>query len=300
MKKKKLVIFIVGPTASGKSKLALMLAKKISGEIICCDSMQVYKEIRILSQRPSQREMQIAPHHLYGIISVKKKFDAHQYSILAKQKIEEIHRRGNIPIVVGGTGFYVSALLDGIFEMKSIDINYRKKLYSLAKEKGSTFLHKKLQKIDKKAAKKIHPHDLRRIIRALEVYKVTGRRISQLQKKRSGISKLYKIKIFAIDVERDKLYERINQRIEEMFSKGAISEIKKIKRFGQTARYALGIREIKDFLNHKTTLEEAKSLLKRNSRRYAKRQLCWFKQDNRIKWLKETSSLNQILRLINN
>ena len=284
---KKLIIFIVGPTASGKSKLALAVAKKINGEIICCDSMQVYKDVKILSERPSKFVIQKIPHHLYGIVSVNRKFDVNQYCLLAQQAIKEIHQRGNTPIVVGGTGLYVSALLDGIFQVDSTNAKIRNGLYEVAKKRGTPFLHNQLRKIDSQAAKKIHPNDLRRIVRAVEVFKVTGKKISDLQKKRSGIYGLYKIKIFKINVARSELYDKINKRIDCMFGNGAVAEIKKIKRVGKTAKYALGIREIRDYLKGRDTLEEARDKLKRNTRRYAKRQLTWFRRDSRIVWLKE-------------
>jgi len=284
---KKFVIFIVGPTASGKSKLSLAVARRINGEIICCDSMQVYKEIKILSERPGKNETNKIAHHLYGIVSIAKKFDVNQYCKLARNKIDEIHQRQHTPIVVGGTGLYVNALLDGIFQIESTDAKIRNGLYEFAKKEGSLFLHNQLKKIDSTAAKKIHPNDLRRIVRALEVYKATGKKISELQKERSGIYGLYKIKIFAINVARSKLYDKINKRIDSMFGKGAVGEIKKIHRIGKTAKYALGIREIRDYLQGRDTLEEAKDKLKRNTRRYAKRQLTWFRRDSRIEWLKE-------------
>jgi len=264
---KKFVIFIVGPTASGKSKLSLAVARRINGEIICCDSMQVYKEIKILSERPGKNETNKIAHHLYGIVSIAKKFDVNQYCKLARNKIDEIHQRQHTPIVVGGTGLYVNALLDGIFQIESTDAKIRNGLYEFAKKEGSLFLHNQLKKIDSTAAKKIHPNDLRRIVRALEVYKATGKKISELQKERSGIYGLYKIKIFAINVARSKLYDKINKRIDSMFGKGAVGEIKKIHRIGKTAKYALVIREIRDYLQGRDTLEEAKDKLKRNTRR---------------------------------
>jgi len=282
------VLFIVGPTASGKSDIALELAQKINAEIISCDSMQVYKKIDILTQKPSQNELNRITHHLIGIIEPWEEFNAAQFSNISKNIIEKIFQKGKVPLVVGGTGLYMKALLDGIFQFPDgADKNLRLQLQKEANEKGSEYLYQKLKVVDSQAAEKIHPNDLRRMIRALEVYTVTGRPISLLQKETSGIAKDYETVIFGILRDRQDLYERIDRRVDIMFSEGAIEEVKKLSsvKISLTAQSAMGIREIKEFLAGKVSVQQAKHLLKINTRRFAKRQMTWFRKDKRIVWV---------------
>ena len=281
------IIFLVGPTAVGKTAAAVNLAKKINGEIISCDSMQIYKGMDIITSKPSKLLLKKVPHHLIGVISPIKEYDVSRYRKDALKKIKAIFKKGKVPIFVGGTGLYVAILVNGIFERKTEDLKFRARLYKEAIKRGSKKLHLRLKKIDSAAAAKIHPNDTRRIVRALEVFKTTGKPISLLQKQRSGLAKSYDVRIFCLNMEREKLYQRIDARVDKMFREGLLREVKKLLKLklSKTARYAIGIQELKAYFDGLYDLEEAKRLIKRNSRHYAKRQLTWFRKDKRIKWI---------------
>ncbi|HOX54334.1 MAG: tRNA (adenosine(37)-N6)-dimethylallyltransferase MiaA [Candidatus Omnitrophica bacterium] len=287
MTQKKKIIFLVGPTAVGKSKIALELAKIINGEIISCDSMQVYKELNIISDKIPKSIRKRIPHHLVDIVSIEDNYNVSDFSKQALKAIEKIHAKGKMPLIVGGSGLYMKVMLDGVFEEGKSDIKIRRRLYSLAKKYGNNYLFKRLERIDPEAAGKIHPHDLRRIVRALEVYETTNKPISQMQKQACGIAKDYDIKLFGLNINRDKLYDNINRRVDEMFEKGLVGEIKRAlkKKLSLTAAKIIGIREIRDFLNSRYTEERARELIKRNTRHYAKRQLTWFRKEKRIRWI---------------
>lgn len=292
--KKKKVIFIVGPTASGKTKLALVLAKRIEGELISCDSMQVYKGLDILSSKPSSLERKTIRHHLINIIRPSQNFNVSEFIKLSRKLIGQIHDRGKIPIFAGGTGFYMECLLNGLFQGPGANPKIRNELYRKAKVYGGEYLYRRLKLFDPQIAEKIHPHDLRKIVRALEVYKITKTPISQLRNKRKGIlsDERFKICIVGLSVPREKLYEAIDKRVDTMFKKGAVKEARRIlaKRCSRTFKQALGIKEIDSYLNGKISLEESKKLLKQNTRRYAKRQMTWFRKNPRIFWLKNDIS----------
>lgn len=285
------MIFIVGPTAIGKSAVALALARKLKGEIISCDSMQVYRRMDILTSKPAHKELALVKHHLLGFLEPTRNYDVSKYRKQAIHCMDDIQARGKSVIFVGGTGLYVSILLDGLFQVAGNDQKYRGSLYGIAKKRGSGFLHKKLMHVDQLAAEKIHPNDARRIIRALEVFKVTGKPISELQADRSGLWGKYSIRIFCLDMERDALYERINQRVDVMFRKGIVREVKKLLgiRLSKTASCAIGVREICGYLKGEYDLTSVKELIKKNTRWYAKRQLTWFRKDKRITWLEITN-----------
>ncbi len=284
---KKRVIFIVGPTAVGKSKAAAYLASRINAEIISCDSMQVYKGMDILTSQPPLRLRNKIRHHLIGLISPGREYNVSQYRQQAVKKIKEIIKRGCIPLFVGGTGLYMSIVLDGIFKEGTQHKSIRKRLYRQAKLYGRLYLYNRLKKADPRAAAKIHPHDTRRIIRALEVFQATGKPISQLQKQRKGLGAEYALKIFCLDMPRDKLYQRIDARVEKMFKQGLAAEVKKLLKLklSRTASCAIGIKELKGYFDGLYDLREAKRRMKRNSRQYAKRQLSWFRKDKRIEWI---------------
>ncbi|MFC1708680.1 tRNA (adenosine(37)-N6)-dimethylallyltransferase MiaA [Candidatus Omnitrophota bacterium] len=296
------IIFIVGPTAVGKSKLAISLAKKIKGEIVSCDSMQVYRGLDILSCKPSKSERKQVKHHLIDAVSSSQDFDVGRFISLSRRLIEEIHKREKIPVFVGGTGLYLDCLLNGIFEGPKKNPKIRAELYGKAKTYGNEYLHKRLKKVDPKAAKKIHVHDLRRIVRALEVYQITKKPLSALQKRRRGIlqDKRFKFQIIGLDMPRAKLYENINARVDKMFKQGAIREVKAIlsKRCSKTFKQALGVKEINSYLKGQNSLEQTKQLLKRNTRRYAKRQMTWFRRDSKIQWFKNDGALSKIMKLV--
>lgn len=286
MKKPK-VIFLVGPTAMGKSDIAVHLAKKIKGEIISCDSMQVYRRMNILTSKPSVSLRRKVAHHLIDILSAQKEYNVARYRQEAIGKVKEVVRRGRIPLFVGGTGLYLSCLIDGIFQAKAENKKIRQRLYRQAESKGSHYLYERLKKKDPRAASKIHPNDTRRIVRALEVFNVTGKPISQLQKERKGLADEYAIRIFGLNMDRPCLYKRIDARVDKMFRKGLLSEVKKLlkQKISKTASCAIGIKELKGYFDGEYNLEEAKRLMKRNSRLYAKRQLTWFRKDKRIEWI---------------
>lgn len=281
------IIFIVGPTAVGKTEVAVELAKKINTEIISCDSMQVYKGMDITTSKPTLTLRKTIPHHLMDMVSPRREYNVARYYKDAIREIKKISKRGKIPLVVGGTGLYMSILIDGIFKTRP-EGNIRNRLYKKAERLGSYHLYKKLKEIDLKAASKIHPNDTKRIIRALEVFESTGKPISEWRKLRKGITAEYKVKIFCLDMERSSLYRKIDTRVEKMFSKGLASEVKRLLKLklSKTAHQAIGIKELKGYFEGSYDLEEAKRLIKRNTRVYAKRQLTWFRKDRRINWIK--------------
>ncbi|HAH19948.1 MAG: tRNA (adenosine(37)-N6)-dimethylallyltransferase MiaA [Omnitrophica WOR_2 bacterium GWF2_43_52] len=290
VKQKPQIIFLVGPTAIGKSALAISLAKKISAEIISLDSMQIYKGLRIVSSQPDMAMQKSIPHHLLGFVSPGDKFDVATYRKLALQKIRQVHKRKKIPLFVGGTGLYMSVLIDGIFEEVKKDEALRKKLYQQEKKRGSGFLYNKLLAVDREAAAKIHPHDTRRIVRALEVYTLTGKPISELWRKRKGLSEKYEVRIFGLNKDRQELYNDINARVETMFKEGLVAEVRKAgkKKISLTCSQAIGLKEVRGYLEGGYDLAFAKELMKKNTRNYAKRQLTWFRKDTRILWLDVT------------
>jgi tRNA dimethylallyltransferase len=281
------IIFIVGPTAIGKSETAVYLAKRIGAEIISSDSMQVYRGMDIITSKPKPALRKKIKHYLISTVPLSKDYDVSTYRKNALKKVKEIISRGKIPIFVGGTGLYITILVDGIFDEDVKDKLIRNKLYELAKNRGNLYLHNQLKRVDPEAAVKIHPNDTKRIIRALEVFRVTGKPISILQKKRRGLRDEYDVKIFCLNLARDKLYKKIDQRVEMMFKEGLIKEVKGLlkKELSRTASFAIGIREARGYLGGDYGLEEAKNMIKLNTRRYAKRQLTWFRKDKKIKWV---------------
>ena len=281
----KKIIFIVGPTSVGKTALSAVLARKLKAEVISCDSMQVYKEISVVNNKPPKKLLKEVPHHLVGILSIRKDFDVAAFRKKTREVIRRIQEKSKIPLIVGGSGLYVKILLDGIFEKNAKNEGLRRTLEAEAKEKGSQVLHEQLKKVDPKAASKIHPHDTKRIIRALEVFLLTKKPISKLQKTRQGLWGNYDIRVFFLDRERDELYRRIDGRVEEMFEQGLVEEIKGLsdEKWSKTAGAMIGLKEVRGFLSGEYGLERAKELMKQNTRRYAKRQLTWFRRDERFK-----------------
>ena len=281
------LVFLVGPTAIGKTKVAVLLAKKLNAEIISCDSMQVYKNMDIVTSKPGCALRKMVKHHLIDIISPVVEYNVSKYRREAIKKIGEIVNKGKLPLFVGGTGLYRSILIDGIFKQKAQNKLIRSRLFKQAKKFGSTYLYKRLEKIDPEAAGKIHPNDTKRLVRALEVFEASGEPISKLQKQRRGLADEYDIKIFCLNMERDKLYQRIDKRVDKMFEDGVEKEVKKLLKLklSRTAKYAIGIRELKGYFAGEYDLAEANRLIKRNSRLYAKRQLTWFRKDKRISWI---------------
>jgi len=249
--------------------------------------MQIYKGIDILTSKPAPHLRRKAAHHLIDIVSPAREYNVSRYRLDALRKIREIFDRGKAPLFVGGTGLYASVLIDGIFKGKSQDNSVRKRLYRQAQKLGRGYLYKRLKKIDPEAAGKIHPNDLKRVIRALEVFETTSKPISLLQKQRRGLGERYEVIVFCLNMEREMLKKRIAMRVEKMFAKGALSEAQKLLKLklSRTAAYAIGLRELKGYLDGGYDLETAKGMIKRNTYLYAKRQLTWFRKDNRIRWV---------------
>lgn len=282
------VIFIVGPTAVGKSKAAILLAQKIGAEIISCDSMQIYDQINILSSKPDAGELAKVKHHLIGTIDIGEEYDVARFEKEASESIEGVLSRNKTPLIAGGTGFYMTILLDGIFEDDKKNPQLRNALWRPTR--SPKVLYEKLKALDEEAAVKIHPNDTRRIIRALEVCLNYQEKFSELKKKRSGIASKYNIKIFGLNMKRDLLYKRIDERVDKMIDHGAIEEVKNLamKDLSKTASACLGFRQIRDFLLGAYSKDKAIELFKRDSRHYAKRQLTWFRRDKRINWIDAT------------
>lgn len=284
---KPVVVVIVGPTAVGKTELALTVAKQIGAEIISADSMQLYRGMDIGTAKPSSYEQKIIPHHLIDVVNPDQKFTVADYVELADAKIAEIVIRGRIPLVTGGTGLYINALIDGfLFPDPGANSEIRKQLQHQGKENPDS-LHKQLSIIDPESATRLHPNDHRRIIRALEVYQTTGKTMTELQGKMADKESKYQPLFIGLNRERASLYQRIEDRVDQMIQLGLIREVTDllIKYPKQpTALQAIGYKEIALFLKGYLTIEEAIYVLKRDTRRYAKRQLSWFRRDQRIHW----------------
>lgn len=296
----KKVIVIAGPTASGKTKLSIELAKRIGGEIISCDSMQIYKYMDIGTAKPTKEEMDNIPHHMIDVVLPDEQFSVAKYKKMAEEKIEEVLNRGNIPIVVGGTGLYVNSLIYNInFKQTKCDMEYREKLQQEAQKHGSKYLHEKLKDIDPESYKRIHENDTKRIIRALEVYEFTKETITKQTLDSRNEKPKYDYVIFGLNMDRQKLYERINKRVDIMLENGLVDEVKKIQKLGYenafTSSKAIGYKEIFAWLNGKCTYKEAIDKLKMESRRYAKRQITWFKRIENIHWLDMEKDFDYVL-----
>lgn len=282
---------IVGPTASGKTEISLELALKLgNAEIINCDSVQIYKEIWVATAKITKEEMRGIPHHLLDYIPPQINYTAADWAKDATQKIYEIEARGNIPILVGGSGFYLRTLRQPFFESPKTDEKLREKLKRIKEKKGAEHLHKILKKVDEVSAAKLFPRDYVRVMRALEVYFQTGNRLSELQPKRAESPEFAsRIQIFVLNPPRDLLYERINKRAEKHFENGLVEEVKLIRESGvkddTNALGAHGYRRVCEFLRNERTLESAVEQTKLDVRHYAKRQLTWFRREEEIIWL---------------
>lgn len=281
------VIFIAGPTASGKTEVSFLLAKQIKGHIISCDSMLIYKEPVIIVCRPPDYMLNEVRHHYISIISVRDSYSIFDYYSSAAQKIIELYNK-NIPVIVcGGSGLYMKTILDGIFHGAPRDESLRKNLELKAKQFGNEYLFRELEKADEAAARKISPNDLRRIIRALEVFYINGTPISKKKKEACGIYGKISVRIFGLRMRRELLYERINKRVDKMFEEGVVSEAVSLIKLplSLTAAKIIGIKEISAFLNGEYDERTAKEKIKQNTRNFAKRQITWFGADKRIEWV---------------
>lgn len=295
------LIVIVGPTAVGKTETGILVAKNINGEIISGDSMQVYKKMDIGTAKPAREEMCGIPHYMIDIINPDEEFNVAIFQKQVEAYIEQINQKGKIPIVVGGTGLYIRSVIDHYdFTPPGGNAAKRDELQILADKYGNEYLVEILIKVDPEAASRIHPNDTRRLIRALEVYYTSGRPISDFQYNRDDLKPKYRLAYYGLNMDRDKLYSRIEQRVDIMISRGLANEVKELMEMGyglhNSSMQAIGYKEIVDYLNGKITLQQAVELIKQNTRRFAKRQLTWFRRDQRIKWknVDEYQSLEQI------
>jgi len=287
MSKRKVTI-ILGPTASGKTKTSIAVAGYLNMEIISADSRQIYKGIRIASAIPSEEERKGIVHHFMEELEPEEEYNAGKYGTEARKRIEDIFEKSKLPLVVGGSGLYLQSLTEGLFEEKSKSNEIRNKLKVLLNEKGKEYLYNELKKIDPESAEKMSPGYTRRIIRAMEVFYVTGKKISQLQKNLPQIE--FEFLKVGLQLEKEELYKRIIRRVDEMLEAGLLNEILALKKRGLhysvvNSLNTVGVKEIFDYLDGKCSLAEAIELIKRNTRRYAKRQMTWFRKDETIKWI---------------
>jgi tRNA dimethylallyltransferase len=301
------LLAIVGPTASGKSRLALALAKKLTAdrlvpgaEIICCDSCQVYAGAIIGTAAPTQAEKKQFPHHLYNFLDPQAELSAGEYARLAGKKIAEITERGNLPMLVGGTGFYFRALVEGLFPAPKVDRAIRQRLNEFTRRRGVERLYRLLTRLDGASASHIKPGDRQRIVRALEVRMATGISLSEWQKTKSPTPG-YDLLLLGIRQRRELLYRLIDRRVERMLAEGIVDEVKALLARGVSPDdsplfQTIGYREIMDYLEGKMDLGQAVEIFKRHSRQYAKRQLTWFRKDERLHWidLEEEANLDSV------
>lgn len=290
MAEKKKVIVLTGPTAVGKTALSISLAKAVNAEIISADSMQVYKHMDIGTAKIMPEEMQGIKHFLVDELEPNEDFSVVRFQQMAKEAMRDIWDRGKIPLIVGGTGFYIQAILNDVdFTDNEKDDSYRNELEELAQTKGAQHLHEMLKNVDPKAAEEIHAHNVKRVIRALEYFEQTGERISEHNDEQKQKESPYNFCYFVLNDDREILYERINRRIDLMLEHGLVKEVEKLQEMGYDKTYVsmqgLGYKEILDYLNGSISLEEAVYILKRDTRHFAKRQLTWFRREKEVEWM---------------
>lgn len=301
MTAKSKLLVLIGPTAVGKTQTSIKLAKAFNGEIISGDSMQIYKHMDIGTAKIKPEEMEGIPHYLIDIKHPTESFSAAEFQALVRGKIEEITSRGKLPIIVGGTGLYIqSVLFDYQFSEAPTNDEFRSSLEVQAEKEGNLFLHDQLMKLDPESAAKIHPNNVRRVIRALEIYHCTGKTMSEWQETQVR-EPLYDAAVVGLTMEREKLYERINKRVDLMIQEGLITEVEQL--FQQGIRncqsiQAIGYKELYEYIDGEVSLDAAVENLKQNSRRYAKRQLTWFRNKMDVKWFDMTTSTNELEKKI--
>lgn len=282
------VVVIAGPTATGKTAVSVKLAKDFNGEVISCDSVQIYKHLNIGSAKPSKDEMEGIPHHLMDFLDPFENFSVADFCTLAKEKIDDILSRGKFPILAGGTGLYISSIVDNIsFAESENDNSVRDELYREYEKLGAEAMHEKLRKIDPVAAEEIHPNNIKRVIRAIEIYMQTGKTRTEQNKESKKIKSPYDFILCGLNCERELLYERINKRVDKMEDAGLFREIKELLDMGLSennqSMQGIGYKEVLPYFEGKISKEECLELIKKNSRNYAKRQLTWFKRGD-YKW----------------
>lgn len=290
MIQKEPLLILTGPTAVGKTKLSIELAKSINGAIISADSMQVYQYMDIGSAKITKEEMEGIPHYLVDQFKPEEEFHVVRFQEEAKKAIHEIRMNGQVPIVVGGTGFYIQALLYDIdFSKGDADTSYRESLEQIGIEQGNQVLHQMLQEVDSKSAKLIHANNQKRVIRALEYYHFTQQPISEHNEEQQKKESPYHFAYFVLNDDRTKLYSQIDQRVDWMMENGLLEEVQKLKEMGyhkeMVSMQGLGYKELLDYLDGTCTLEEAIYLIKRDTRHFAKRQLTWFKREKEVSWI---------------
>ncbi|MDY5541620.1 MAG: tRNA (adenosine(37)-N6)-dimethylallyltransferase MiaA [Lachnospiraceae bacterium] len=288
------LIVLTGPTAVGKTALSIALAKAVKGEIVSADSMQVYRHMDIGSAKITAEEMQNVPHHLIDILEPWEEFHVVRFQELVREALEGIYERGQIPILTGGTGFYIQAILKDVdFTENGEDLTYRRELEQLAKKEGSGYLHALLEQADPKSAEAIHPNNTKRIIRALEYYRQTGEPISAHNEEQRKKASPYNYAYFVLTDDRKHLYDRIDLRVDRMLADGLVEEVRHLKELGCTrdmiSMQGLGYKEILAYLDGELSYEEAVYILKRDTRHFAKRQLTWFKREQDVIWIDRQS-----------
>ena len=296
------VIVICGPTASGKTSLSIALAKKINGEIVSSDSMQIYKDMDIGTAKPSEEEMQGIKHYLIGIIEPDKRYSVADYKEDAKKAIKEILQKGKVPIIVGGTGLYIDSLIYEIeYPNIEFDSKYRAELEKQVEEQGLEKIYQKAKEIDPEAVNKISCNDKKRILRILEIYHATGKTKTEQEKESRKKEVEYDYQVYALKWDREKLYERINARVDIMLENGLVEEVKNIMRkYNEfpTAMQGLGYKEVVEYLNGDLTKQEMEDKIKRETRRYAKRQMTWFRKNKQTIWLNAEDDTQNNIQII--
>lgn len=295
MSEKEKLAVLIGPTAVGKTKLSILLAKRFNAEIISGDSMQIYKRMDIGTAKIKEEEMEGIPHHLIDIKNPEEPFSAAEFQELVRSKITEITSRGKLPMIVGGTGLYIqSVIYDYQFSDAPSDEEFRKILEERAEREGNDVIYEELLEIDPESAEKIHPNNIRRVIRALEIYHCTGKTMSQYQENQNP-ELLYDTALIGLTMDRETLYDRINQRVEIMMQEGLLEEVSSLFDNGLMdcqSIQAIGYKELYDYFNGRVSLEDAVENLKQNSRRYAKRQLTWFRNKMNVEWFDMSDSVD--------
>jgi tRNA dimethylallyltransferase len=291
------LIVITGPTASGKTDLAIQVALKLNGEIISADSMQIYRYMDIGTAKPTLQERQGIPHHMVDILYPDEEYNVAMFQKHATEKINHIFEQGKLPILAGGTGLYINSIIYPMNFTDAVDDpEYRKYLNKLLEQNGALWLHNQLRSVDPGSAERLHPNDTRRVIRAMEVYRLTGKPMETYKQEFSELESPYKALVYGLSMDRQLLYERINVRVDRMMNSGLVKEVKGIldKGYSQNlvSMQGLGYKEIVDYLKGLSTLEESINILKRNTRRFAKRQIAWFKREKQIVWLDPISMGN--------
>ena len=285
---KKVLLLLVGPTAVGKTEFSLALAERLQGDVVSADSRQIYRYMDIGTAKPTPEQRARIQHHFIDVVDPDEYFSSGEYGRQSRKVIDSLFEKSSVPIVVGGSGLYIRALVDGFFDPVVYDAEIRGGLQKKMNELGPNVLHDQLRKIDRESAVRIHPNDTQRILRALEVHEITGRPLSSFQKESKGEPPAFDPIFIGLTLSRPNLYERIDRRVDTMMEKGLVDEVRKIAAMGYDRKLnslqTVGYREVFSYLEGEIDRDEAVRLIKRNSRRYAKRQLTWFRRDQRVRW----------------